>query len=307
MPENIELAIVGGGPAGLASGLYAARAKLKTLLFEHAMPGGLAARTEIIENYPGYVDAVSGPDLAMNMLKQAQKFGLEIVYAGVLEIQKTGGLFFIKTANSVLKAKAVIIAAGAVPKKLDIKGEEELHGRGVSYCATCDGALYKGKRVAVIGGGDSALKEALFLNRYAEKVTVMHRRGELRAGRHIQEKTMHNGKIDFLWHTVPVEVKGDGSVNAVTVRNVRSGAMEDMAVDGVFIYIGHVPNSGLFKEMVNLDEDGYIITDEEMCSKTKGLFAAGDIREKPLRQVVTAVADGAVAAVSAGRYIQGIK
>lgn len=302
-----QLAIVGGGPAGLSAGIYAARADLQTVLFEVGMPGGLAASTEIIENYPGFTEGVGGPELSMNMEAQARRFGLEIQYSGVEEIKKENGYFIVRTDEEEYRVKAVILAAGARPRMLQIRGEKEFHGRGVSYCATCDGAFFRDKRLAVIGGGDSAIEEALFLTKFAEKVTIVHRRGELRATKYLQQKAMDNPKIDFAWHSVPVEIKGGDLVEGVVLRDVRSESTSKLAVDGVFVYVGHSPSSELVKSLVELDGTGYIVTDEEMRTRTPGLFAAGDVRKKLLRQVVTAVADGAIAAVAAEKYIEGQK
>lgn len=304
---NRDVAIVGGGPAGLAAGIYAARAALKAVLFEQAMPGGLAASTEMIENYPGFSAGIGGPELAQNMEAQARRFGLELVYAGVEEIVKKEGYFHLKTDDGEFKTGAVIMATGAKPRFLEIKGEKEFHGRGVSYCATCDGAFFRDKRVAVIGGGDSAVEEALFLTKFAGRVSIVHRRGDLRATKYLQQKAMNNSRIEFVWHSVPVEVKGAGSVEGVSLKDVRTGEVSHLAVDGVFIYVGHNPITGLVKGLADLDQNGYIITDDEMRTATAGLFAAGDVRKKSLRQVVTAVADGAIAAVAAEKYLEGIK
>lgn len=304
---NRDLAIIGGGPAGLAAGIYASRAALKAVLFERAMPGGLAAGTDIIENYPGFSAGIGGPELAQSMEAQARRFGLEIVYSAVEEITKKEGYFFLKTEDGEFRAGAVIMATGARPKFLQVKGEKEFHGRGVSYCATCDGAFFKGKKLAVIGGGDSAVEEALFLTKFAEKVSIVHRRGELRATKYLQRKAGENEKIQFVWHSVPVEIKGDDVVKGVVLKDVRTGEITDLAVDGVFVYVGHSPSTELVGGMADLDQNGYIITDDEMRTSTAGLFAAGDVRKKLLRQVVTAVADGAIAAVAAEKYLEGLK
>jgi len=302
-----ELVIIGGGPAGLSAGIYAARADLKTTLFEMSMPGGLAASTEIIENYPGFKDGIGGPELSMGMEAQARRFGLEVAFSSVEEIVKKENHFIIKTDDGEFRAGAVILSTGAKPRMLQIKGEKNFHGRGVSYCATCDGALFRGKRVAVIGGGDSAVEEALFLTKFVEKVTIVHRRGELRATKYLQQKAMKNEKIDFFWHGVPMEIIGDDTVSGVAVRDVRSDTVSEVNVDGVFVYVGHSPSTELVKGLVELDQNGYIITDDELRTSTPGLFAAGDVRKKLLRQVVTAVADGAIAAVSAEKYLEGLK
>lgn len=301
-----DLAIVGGGPAGLAAGIYAARAALKTVLFERGMPGGLAASTEIIENYPGFSSGIGGPELVQNMEAQARRFGLELVYAGVEEITKKDGYFYLNTEDGEFKTGAVIAATGAKPRFLEIKGEKEFHGRGVSYCATCDGAFFRGKRVAVVGGGDAAVEEAIFLTKFAEKVSIIHRRGDLRAAKYLQQKARQNDKIEFVLHSVPVEIRGEEAVEGISLKDVRTGRVTDLAVDGVFIYVGHSPSTELVKGLADLDEKGYIITDEEMRTRTAGLFAAGDVRKKLLRQVVTAVADGAIAAASAEKYLEGL-
>ncbi|MCL6610071.1 MAG: thioredoxin-disulfide reductase [Peptococcaceae bacterium] len=301
-----DLAIIGGGPAGLAAGIYAARAALKTVLFERGMPGGLAASTEIIENYPGFSSGIGGPELAQNMEAQARRFGLELVYAGVEEITRKDGYFYLKTEDGEFKTGAVIAATGAKPRFLEIKGEKEFHGRGVSYCATCDGAFFRGKRVAVVGGGDAAVEEAIFLTKFAEKVTIVHRRGDLRAARYLQQKARQNDKIEFVLHSVPVEIKGEEAVEGISLKDIRTDRVTDLAVDGVFIYVGHSPSTELVRGLADLDEKGYIITDEEMRTRTAGLFAAGDVRKKLLRQVVTAVADGAIAAASAEKYLESL-
>ncbi|MFZ5648441.1 MAG: thioredoxin-disulfide reductase [Bacillota bacterium] len=305
--QTMDLAIIGGGPAGLAAGIYAARADLKTVLFERGMPGGLAASTEIIENYPGFTDGIGGPELSMSMEAQARRFGLDVSYAGVEAIVKREGYFILKTDEGEFKAGAVIVATGARPRMLQVKGEKEYHGKGVSYCATCDGALFRGRKLAVIGGGDSAVEEALFLAKFAEKVTIVHRRGELRATKYLQQKAMQNQKIDFFWHGVPVEIQGGDTVESVAVKDVRTGEITDLPVEGVFVYVGHSPSTELVQGLVEIDQGGYIITDEEMRTSTPGLFAAGDVRKKTLRQVVTAVADGAIAAVAAEKYLEGLK
>ncbi len=300
----MELAIIGGGPAGLAAGIYAARADLKAVLYEQAVPGGLAASTEIIENYPGFADGVGGPELTRSMEAQARRFGLKIAYAGVEEIIKKDGGFQLKTDDGEIKAAAVIVATGARPKFLQVKGEKEFHGRGVSYCATCDGAFFRGKRLAVVGGGDSAVEEALFLTRFAEKVSIVHRRGELRAAKYLQQKAMQNHRIEMVWHSVPLEIKGTETVEGIVLEDVRSGKTFDLPVDGVFVYVGYSPSTDLVRGLVEFDGKGYIKTDDDMRSSTPGLFAAGDVRSKALRQVVTAVADGAIAAVSVEKYLE---
>lgn len=304
--EKQDLVIIGGGPAGLAAGIYAARAALKVILLEKGMPGGLVANTEFIENYPGFAEGISGPELVMQMQNQAIRFGLQIKNTNVESIKPLDSGFEIQTEDGIINSSTVILATGASPKMLNVKGEKEFHGRGVSYCATCDGAFFKDKKVAVVGGGDAAVEEALFLTKFAEKVYIIHRRGELRATKIIQEKAKQNPKIDFEWYSVVDEIKGSSTVESVILRDTRDDATREIAVDGVFIYVGTQPSSELIAGMAELDPDGYVITDEEMKTSQPGLFAAGDVRKKTLRQVVTAVADGAIAAVSAEKYLDEI-
>lgn len=305
--ERQEVVIIGGGPAGLAAGIYAARANLRAVLLERGMPGGLAATTEFIENYPGFAEGIGGPELTMQMELQAKRFGLQILNVNVEALRREEREFTVVTEDGEIKAIAVIIATGVQPQLLNVRGESEFHGRGVSYCATCDGAFFRNKKVAVIGGGDAAVEEALFLTRFADRVYVIHRRGELRATKILQKRAMENDKIEFRWFKTVAEIVGESTVKGVLLRDTRTSETELLDVDGVFIYIGTRPNSGLVKELVELDENGYIITDEEMRTSVPGLYAAGDVRKKLLRQVVTAVADGAVAAVSAEKYINDFR
>ena len=302
-----ELVIVGGGPAGLAAALYAARAGLDTVLYEEGMPGGKAATTERIENYPGFPDGIGGLELMMNMQDQARRFGARMVNVGVQGIEPGDGQFVLRTGEGDVTARAVILATGVTPRPLNVKGEAEFTGRGISFCATCDGPLFRDRVVAVVGGGDAAVEEALFLSRFARKVYLVHRRDALRATKVLQDRAFAEPKIEFLWHSVVQEVLGGRTVEALLLRDVRSGETRAVAVDGVFVYIGMEPNSRLVRGLVALDEQGYVITDEEMRTSRPGIFAAGDVRRKTLRQVVTAVADGAIAAVTAGHYLEGLR
>jgi thioredoxin reductase (NADPH) len=302
-----ELVIVGGGPAGLAAALYAARAGLDTVLYEEGMPGGKAATTERIENYPGFPDGIGGLELMMNMQDQARRFGARMVNVGVQGIEPGDGQFVLRTGEGDVTARAVILATGVTPRPLNVKGEAEFTGRGISFCATCDGPLFRDRVVAVVGGGDAAVEEALFLSRLARKVYLVHRRDALRATKVLQDRAFAEPKIEFLWHSVVQEVLGGRTVEALLLRDVRSGETRAVAVDGVFVYIGMEPNSRLVRGLVALDEQGYVITDEEMRTSRPGIFAAGDVRRKTLRQVVTAVADGAIAAVTAGHYLEGLR
>lgn len=304
--QEKELVIIGGGPAGYAAGLYAARADINAVLFERGMPGGQAASTEWIENYPGFPGGIGGLDLALKMDEQARSFGLEIVNADVEKLERQGDVFVVHTGQEPIKTKAVILATGAKPQFLGVEGESKFHGRGVSYCATCDGAFFRDKTVAVVGGGDAAVEEALFLTKFAGKVYIIHRRSELRATKLIQKRAMANPKIDFLWYSVVDRVLGEDKVDAVRIKDVRTGEMKDVPVDGVFVYVGTRANSDLVKDLVESDARGYIIANEKMETDIPGLYVAGDIRQKPLRQVVTAVADGAVAAMEVEKYLASV-
>lgn len=299
-----DLAIIGAGPAGLSAAIYGARARLSTVVIEKMYPGGQAAITDVIENYPGFTEGISGSELAEAMKKQAEKFGAEFLNGEVQKIERQGEKFVLHLKKETVEAKAVILAMGALARKLGVKGEKEFTGRGVSYCATCDGAFYMDRKVMVVGGGDTAIEDALFLTHFASRVIVVHRRNELRATKILQERAFNNEKIEFIWDSVVEEIKGTDAVQEVVVKNVKTGEIKSVPVDGVFIAIGWDPNTAVVRDLVKLNEKGYIITDENMETGVPGLFAAGDVREKSLRQVVTAVADGAIAAVSAEKYLE---
>lgn len=300
-----DVTIIGGGPAGLAAGLYAARARLSTIIIEKMFPGGQAAITNRIENYPGFGNGVGGAELADNIKIQAETFGAQFLNGNVEKIEKKDDIFFIQMRGESIKSKTVILAMGAEPRKVGVKGEKEFTGRGVSYCATCDGAFYTGKPIAIIGGGDTAIEEALFLTRFASTIYVVHRRDELRATKILQERAFNNKKIKFIWDSVVEEIKGNDSVEEIVVKNVKTEKNEKIPVKGVFVAIGYEPNTDFIKDLIELDERGYVLTDTNMETSIPGLYAAGDIRQKTLRQVVTAVADGAIAAVEAGKFIEG--
>ncbi|WP_213950895.1 thioredoxin-disulfide reductase [Tepidanaerobacter syntrophicus] len=303
-----DVAIIGAGPAGLSAGLYAARAKLSTIIIEKMYPGGQAAMTYRIENYPGFSDGIGGAELAEAMKSQAERFGAKILNNGAVKIVKKDNIFNIILDNDDnVEAKTVILAAGASAKKLGVKGEIEFTGRGVSYCATCDGAFYANKTVAVVGGGDTAIEETLFLTRFASKVYVIHRRNQLRATKILQERAFQNSKISFIWDSVVDEIRGKDTVNELVVKNVKTGELESISVDGIFVAIGQTPLTDFVKDIISLDNQGYIITNEHMMTNVPGIFAAGDIRQKSLRQVITAASDGAVAAVEAGRFIESMQ
>lgn len=301
---DYDLIIAGGGPAGLTAGLYAARAMLRTLLLEKMAPGGQAATTFHIENYPGFAEGISGPDLAQAMENQAKKFGLGVTYGEVKKMSFRDPLWEVEYEDRKLLAKAVIAASGVEPRKLGIPGEETLRGRGVSYCATCDGPFFKDQEIGVVGGGDSAVEEALYLTRFATKIYLVHRRNALRAEKILQERAFQNPKIEILWDTVVTKVLGDSGVEGLELQNVKTKNLRTLKVGGVFFYVGWLSNTEFLKGIVNLDEQGFVLTDDQMATSAPGVFAAGDVRKKLLRQVATAVGDGAMAAFAAGQYVE---
>lgn len=305
-----DVIILGAGPAGLSAALYAGRACLKTLLIEKAMPGGQITLTNDIENYPGQLlEGESGFSLTERMSQQADKFGVERAYDEITAIDLSGDEKVLTGASGEYRAKTVIIATGAHPKPIGCENEAAFTGRGISFCATCDGMFFRGMDVYVVGGGDSAVEEAIFLTRFARKVTIIHRRDQLRAVKTIQERAFANEKIDFLWNTVVEKVDGDASLSEMTVRNVMTDettvirANEEDGAFGLFGFVGFAPNSALFEGKVEMAR-GYIVTDEDMHTSVPGVFAAGDVRVKSLRQVITAAADGAIAAMQCAKYIE---
>ncbi len=308
--KNYDLIIIGAGPAGLSAGLYAGRARLNTLIIEKQKNGGQIVITDEIENYPGCIEGETGPTLIDRMVKQTEKFGVDHVFDTVTDMDLTGEVKTVKCLHEEYSAKAVIIAAGANPVNIGCPGEKEFSGKGVSYCATCDAAFFEDFEVYVVGGGDAAVEEAMYLTKFARKVTIIHRRNELRAARSIQDKAFANPKIDFMWDTVVEEIKGDGIVESMVVKNVKTGELTEVFADeddgtfGIFVFIGFKPNTEVFRGHVEMDEKGYVLTDPDMHTNVPGVYAAGDIRQKSLRQVVTACADGAIAAVQAGKYIE---
>jgi len=303
-----DVIIIGGGPAGLTAGLYTSRARLKSLLIEKGFAGGLVTTIDWVENYPGFDEGISGVELSQRMERQAKKFGLETVQGSVKEIYVHDEIKrIVLEEGNVYEAKTVILATGANPGLLKVKGEEKYRGRGVSYCATCDGAFFRGKKIAVVGGGNSAVQEALFLTKLAEVVYIVHRRDQLRATKIIQEKAFANPNIKFIWNSLVEKIDGEDTVNSLVLKNVKTGEVSRLEVEGVFIYVGYNPSTGFLKGIVKLDEDNYILTDEDMSTSVPGIFAAGDVREKPLKQITTAVGDGATAAVSAEKYISQMK
>ncbi|WML45996.1 thioredoxin-disulfide reductase [Neobacillus sp. PS3-40] len=299
-----DVIIAGAGPAGMTAAVYTSRANLSTLMIERGIPGGQMANTEEVENYPGY-ESILGPDLSTKMFEHAKKFGAEYAYGDIKEIIDHGDYKTIVAGSKQYNAYSVIITTGAEYKKVGVPGEKELGGRGVSYCAVCDGAFFKGKELVVIGGGDSAVEEGIYLTRFASKVTIVHRRNELRAQKIIQDRAFANEKIDFVWnHTIKEIHAKDGKVGSVTLVSTENGKEQEFRTDGVFIYVGMVPLSKPFASIGITNENGYIETNDRMETKVRGIFAAGDIREKTLRQIVTATGDGSIAAQSAQHFLE---
>ena len=303
MEHIYDVIIIGGGPAGYTAALYAARAGLDTLVVEKMGPGGQMALTDIIDNYPGFEDGIDGITLGMKMQAGAERFGVGTAYAEVFSVELEGKIKKLSTTDGELFAKTVIIATGADPRKLGIEGEDSLVGRGLHYCAHCDGRFYKGKTVMVVGGGNSAVSDALYLSHLAQRVIVVHRRDTLRATKIYHDPLMRADNVEFLWNSAIEDYVVNGRLVGARVKDLKSGEVSEVLIDGLFVSIGRKPSTDLFVGQLALDESGYIIADEECATSEEGVFVAGDVRTKTLRQVVTAVADGAVAADAAERYI----
>ncbi|MEH7544280.1 thioredoxin reductase (NADPH) [Neobacillus bataviensis] len=302
-----DVIIAGAGPAGMTAAVYTSRANMSTLMIERGMPGGQMANTEDVENYPGF-ESILGPDLSTKMFEHAKKFGAEYAYGDIKGIEDHGDYKIVNAGSKQYKAYSVIITTGAEYKKVGVPGEKELGGRGVSYCAVCDGAFFKGRELFVIGGGDSAVEEGVYLTRFASKVTIVHRRDQLRAQKILQDRAFANEKVDFIWnHTIKSINDKDGKVGSVTLVSTQNGEEQELPADGVFIYIGMVPLSKPFENLGITNQNGYIETNDRMETKVPGIFAAGDIREKMLRQIVTATGDGSIAAQSAQHYVEELK
>lgn len=300
----VDLIIIGGGPAGLTAALYALRARLNVVLIEKMILGGQATTTFCIENYPGFPAGISGMALGEQLQLQVNNLGLKVAWGNAISVKEKKPFWEVQVDDKALTAKAVIIATGTETAKLNVPGENELRGRGVSYCATCDAPFYKDKNVMVVGGGNAAIEEALFLTRYAAKVSVVHRRDTLRADKILVERAQANPKLYFFWHSVVEQINGEQKVSEVTLKDLSNRKKMTVLIDGIFIYVGSHPNSEIVKGLVKMDKQGFITTDQEMRTSTKGLWAAGDIRAKTLRQIVTAASDGAIAAESARKYIE---
>ena len=303
--EKERVIVIGSGPAGLTAAIYAARATLNPLVIVGNQLGGQISITAEVENYPGFPETdITGPDLVDRMYRQAERFGTRFEYDEVVEVDfSEGSPFYIKTNGKEYEAESVIVTAGASPRRLGVPGEDDFIGRGVSFCATCDGFFFRGKDVVVVGGGDSALEEGLFLTKFANKVQIIHRRDELRAGQALQNRAYANEKIEFVWDSVIDEIVGNGMVNSVTTSNLKSEETQQIDTDGVFIYIGHYPNSKFLVGKLAMDEHGYIIADEKMRTNVPGVFAAGEIQDSMYRQIATSVGQGCAAAMQCEKWL----
>jgi thioredoxin reductase (NADPH) len=304
---DYDLIIIGGGPAGLTAGIYAGRARLKTLLLEKLIHGGQMMTTDLVENYPGFPEGISGFELSDRMRKQAERFGLEIRTQEVLELKPGKPVHTVVLEDGSLTAGAIIIATGAHYRRLGVTGEDRLVGKGVSFCATCDGAFFKDEEIAMVGGGDNALTETIFLARFAKKIHLIHRRNQLRGAKYLQERIFQLGKVEVHWDSRVVEFQGQDNLEAVKLLNVKTGETKMLPLTGAFIAIGMLPNSGWLKDLLPTDEWGFLLTDEVMATDIPGIFAAGDIRAKLWRQISTAVGDGSMAAIAAENYLEELK
>ncbi|HIE38829.1 MAG TPA: thioredoxin-disulfide reductase [Anaerolineales bacterium] len=301
--EVYDLIIIGGGPAGLTAAIYASRARLKTLVLTGSLPGGQPANTDVVENYPGFPEGITGMDLAQRFQSQAERFGAEVVIDEVTAVDFSERPFTVRARSAMYRGQSVVVATGAVPRRLGVPGEDRFYGRGVSACATCDGFFYKDKRVVVVGGGDSAIAEGIFLTRFAREVIVVHRRDQLRATKIYQEQAFANPKMRFVWNAVVEEILGEQTVTGVRVRDVKTGETSIIETDGVFVYIGMVPGTEVFADQLELDEAGYIVADRHQHTSVPGVFVAGDVQDPEYRQVVVAAGTGAVAAMEAERFL----
>ncbi|MBR4943971.1 MAG: thioredoxin-disulfide reductase [Peptococcaceae bacterium] len=300
-----EVLVIGAGPAGMTAAIYAARAGYKTAILEHGVPGGQAATTDMIENYPGFPEGISGPELMMKFFEQTQTFGVEMVYEQVQSLDLTGDVKKVITDKQTLEAKAIVIASGAKPRTLGVANEGRLRGRGVSYCATCDGFFFRDQPVAVVGGGDTAVEEAMYLTKMCSSVTLIHRRDELRANKLAQSRAMANEKLTIIYDTVVDEIIGEDKVTQLKLRNKKTDEVSTLDVNGAFIFVGYLPNASFLPAELEVNEQGYIITNEEMATNIPGVFAVGDVRQKKLRQVTTAVGDGGAVMHGIEEYFRG--
>ncbi len=306
MEKLFDILIIGGGPAGLTAAIYGCRFGLRVLIIEKLNLGGTVMLTDKVENYPGFPEGIKGKDLGVLFKTHSYVYGAEYVSDTIRSIKEEGDLFLLEGESDYYKGRTVIVATGTKPRTLGIPGEDKYIGKGVSFCAACDGYFFQGKDIAVIGGGDSAIGEAIYLAALCHNVYVIHRRDELKAVRVLEDEARKMGNVAFLWNSVPIKIIGDRGVEGLEIKNIKTGEITILSVKGVFIYIGEDPQTELLKGLINLDEHGYVITDESMKTNIPGILAVGDIRKKPLRQIVTAVSDGAVAAYTAYHYIKGV-
>lgn len=305
-PEHVKVLIIGSGPAGLSAALYAARAELEPVVLSGQELGGQVSITHIVENYPGFPEGLGGPELTELFKKQAERFGARVLFDTATEVDFSERPFKVKTYSGRYLADTVIVSTGATPRNLEIPGEKEFTGKGVSYCGTCDGFFFKGKDIVVVGGGDSAMEEGSFLTRFANKVTVVHRRDELRASAILQQRAQENPKMEFIWDTVVKNISGNGNstVSSVQLQNIKDGQQKEFETDGVFIFIGHTPNTDLFRGQLEMDPDGYLAVNKYMETSVPGVFAAGEVADPHFRQVITSAGMGAAAAIQATRFLE---
>jgi len=298
-----DVIIIGSGPAGFTAGVYTSRAKLKTLIISGSLPGGQLMTTSEVENYPGFPNGIFGPELMMNMRQQAERFATTIIDDEVLKVDFKKRPFIISTHSETYEGRAVLLCSGASPRKLGIDGEQEFGGRGVSYCATCDGPFFKGEEIAVIGGGDTAIEEATFLTKFGKSVKIIHRRDFLRASKILQEKAFENSKIQFVWNNVVTRITGNKKIESIEVKNLTTGKTQNLSVGGLFVAIGHEPNTSIFKDQLELDDKGYVVLKENTRTSVEGVFAAGDVHDYRYRQAVTAAGFGCMAALDVEKWL----
>ena len=298
-----DVIIIGSGPAGFTAGIYTSRAKLKTLIISGSLPGGQLMTTSEVENYPGFPNGIFGPELMMNMRQQAERFATTIIDDEVLKVDFKKRPFLISTHSEAYEGRAILLCTGASPRKLGIDGEQEFGGRGVSYCATCDGPFFKGEEIAVIGGGDTAIEEATFLTKFGKSVKIIHRRDFLRASKILQEKAFENSKIQFVWNHVVTRITGNKKIESIDVKNLTTGKTQNLSVGGLFVAIGHEPNTSIFKDQLELDDKGYVVLKESTRTSVEGVFAAGDVHDYRYRQAVTAAGFGCMAALDVEKWL----
>jgi thioredoxin reductase (NADPH) len=306
-PETYEIIIIGSGPAGYTAGVYTSRAKLNTLLISGSLPGGQLMTTSEVENYPGFPNGIFGPELMMNMRQQAERFGAKLLDDEVVEVDFKKRPFGIRTHGQEFRSESVVICTGASPRKLGLRAEQEFAGKGISYCATCDGPFFKGEDIAVVGGGDTAIEEATFLTKFGKSVKIIHRKDFLRASKILQEKAFENPKIDFVWDNVVSDISGNKKINSISVRNLKTGEERNIPVGGLFVAIGHEPNTSIFKGQLELDDRGYIILTKNTRTSVEGVFAAGDVHDYRYRQAITAGGFGCMAALDVEKWLVEIR